>query len=89
IMEKIDATTFLYTIPAIEIVNPFLEYYFIAKDGAGRETRLPGSDTDTFPVNILPINPTLIGIIIGASLIITVVIIVAYWYLRRPPHPSQ
>ncbi|MFX0170261.1 MAG: sialidase family protein, partial [Candidatus Hodarchaeota archaeon] len=25
IMEKIDATTFLYTIPAIEIVNPFLE----------------------------------------------------------------
>ena len=85
IMEKIDNSTFQYTISATDVSSPFLEYYFVARDAANRETRLPGSDTDVFQINIIPINPTLAGMIIGATIIVVIVIIAAYWYLRRPP----
>ena len=38
-----------------------------------------------FQINIIPINPTLVSMIIGATIIIVIVIIAAYWYLRRVP----
>ncbi len=85
IMEKIDNSTFQYTIPSNDISSPSLEYYFVARDAANRETRLPGSDIETFQINIIPINPTITGMIIGATIVIVLVLIAAYWYLRRPP----
>ena len=89
IMEKLDATTFFDTIPATEITTPSLQYYFIARDGAGRETRLPGTDSTAFETNIMPINPTLVGMLIGAAIIVIGVVVVAYWYLRRPVNASE
>ncbi|MDO8055799.1 MAG: sialidase family protein [Candidatus Hermodarchaeota archaeon] len=89
IMEKLDATTFLYTIPASEVTSPSLRYYFVAKDAASRETRLPGTDSDAFGANIMPINPMLVGMLIGAAIIVVGVIVVAYWYIRRPITTSE
>ncbi|MFX1510227.1 MAG: sialidase family protein [Promethearchaeota archaeon] len=89
IMERIDNSTFQFTIPSNDISSPSLLYYFVARDAANRETRLPGLNSDSFQISILPINPPLAGLIFGATVIVVIVIIAAYWYLRRPPRTPE
>lgn len=89
IMEKIGDSTFQYTIPESGLMSPTIEYYFVARDAAGRDTRLPGSESDAFLILILSFNPLLVGMIIGSTFIIIGVIFVAYWYLRRTPNTDH
>jgi hypothetical protein len=85
-MEKIGDSTYQYAIPESELLSPTLEYYFVARDAAGRETRLPGSEPNAFLILITPFTPLFVGMIVGATFIIIGVIFVAYWYLRRTPN---
>jgi hypothetical protein len=85
LMDRIDSNTFQGTIAPTQLVGGVLNYYLVARDAAGRETSLPGNDTDWYTIPLQSVTPSLIITIIASVAIIAITIVFAVWYLRRTP----
>ena len=84
-MESVGENIYETTIPANEMTGSLLEYFILARDTVGRESRLYSVGDEGFILPLSPFSPTLILTIIVSVVIIVIVIIFAVWYLRRKP----
>ncbi len=84
LMQSVGPDVFEASIAPTELAGAFLNYYFVARDAAGRETALPLTDGTWFTLPLQPINPPLLILIIGSVLAIAITVIFSVWYLRRP-----
>ncbi len=73
------------TVPAHLITGAQIEYYIMALDTAGRETRLYNTGEEGYTLPLSPFSPSLILTIVVAVVVIVCVVIFAIWYLRRRP----
>jgi hypothetical protein len=85
VMEDMGDNIYEATIPAQYITGTQLEYFIVAYDTAGRETRLYITGDTGYTLPLSPITPTLILTIVIAVIVLVIILIFAIWYLRRKP----